>query len=78
MTLCEFCVLQADKKCSIGLSTPKKMRCREFKPGIERFCDSPSDYKGREQLKEMSLFFGLAGRELQRVLAMPEPVVARR
>lgn len=77
MTLCEFCVLrQADEKCSVGLSTPKKMRCGEFQPGIERFCSTLSDYKGREQLKEMALFFGIAGRELQRVLALSDQPLA--
>jgi hypothetical protein len=73
MTLCEFCVLQqADGHCSKGLKTPKKMKCVDFTPGIERFCSRPADYEGREQLKQMALFFGIAGRELERVLAMSE------
>jgi hypothetical protein len=73
MTLCEFCVLQqADGRCSYGRPTPKKMRCVDFTPGIERFCSTPADYTGREQLKQMALFFGIAGRELERVLAMSE------
>jgi hypothetical protein len=73
MTLCEFCVLQeADGSCSKGHKTPKKMKCVDFTPGIERFCSTPADYTGREQLKQMALFFGLAGKELNRVLAMSE------
>jgi hypothetical protein len=73
MTLCEFCVLQqADSRCSKGLKTPKKMKCVDFTPGIERFCSTPGDYEGREQLKQMALFFGIAGRELERVLALSE------
>ncbi|HZS04911.1 MAG TPA: hypothetical protein VFD58_08765 [Blastocatellia bacterium] len=73
MTLCEFCVLQQkDKQCSYGHSTPKKMRCPDFTPAIERFCATPADYTGREQLRQMALFFGLAGKELRRVLAMSE------
>jgi hypothetical protein len=73
MTLCEFCVLQqADGRCSYGRSTPKKMRCIDFTPGIERFCSTPADYTGREQLKQMASFFGIAGRELEKVLAMSE------
>jgi hypothetical protein len=73
MTLCEFCVLQeADGRCPKGHKTPKKMRCIDFTPGIERFCSTPADYAGREQLKQMALFFGFAGKELKRVLAMSE------
>ena len=70
MTLCEFCVLQADGCCSRGHPTPKKMRCADFTPGIERFCSAPEDYVGREQLRQMAQFFGIAGKELKRVLAM--------
>lgn len=71
MKLCEFCVLrQADSKCSRGHKPPGKMRCVDFTPGIERFCASPTDYVGTEQLRQMALYFGIAGRELKRVLAM--------
>jgi hypothetical protein len=73
MTLCEFCVLQeTDGRCGRGRPTPKKMKCVDFAPGVERFCATPTDYAGREQLKQMALFFGLAGKELKRVLAMGE------
>jgi hypothetical protein len=48
------------------------MRCVDFTPGIERFCSTPADYVGQEQLKQMALFFGLAGKELKRVLEMSE------
>src|ERR1051325_1749088 len=71
MTLCEFCTLQQpDGRCSLGYTIPKKMRCRGFAPGIERFCSTPADYLGPEQLKQMALFFGLAGKELKQVLAL--------
>jgi hypothetical protein len=63
---------QADSRCSKGHKTPKKMKCVDFTPGIERFCATPADYTGRDQLKQMALFFGIAGRELERVLAMSE------
>jgi hypothetical protein len=46
------------------------MRCIEFTPGIERFCSTRADYQGREQLRQMAIFFGLAGKELRRVLAL--------
>ena len=73
MTLCEFCVLQqSDGRCAAGRTIPKKMKCVEFTPGIERFCSTPADYVGREQLKQMALFFGLAGKELKSVLALSE------
>src|ERR1041384_6578030 len=71
MTLCEFCTLQqADGRCAVGYRIPKKMRCRGFAPGIERFCSTPADYLGPEQLRQMALFFGLAGKELKLVLAL--------
>lgn len=73
MTLCEFCVLQqADKQCSKGNTIPKKMRCKDFTPGIERFCATPGDYSGRAQIGQMALYFGLKGKELKRVLALSE------
>jgi len=73
MTLCEFCVhQQAAGHCFKGHATPKKMKCGDFTPGIERFCSKPAEYTGRQQLKQMALFFGLAGEELKRVLAMRE------
>jgi hypothetical protein len=73
MTLCEFCVLQLKNgKCARENTIPKKMRCADFTPGIERFCATPADYAGREQLKQMALYFGFAGKELKRVLTMSE------
>lgn len=73
MTLCEFCVLkQSDGKCAVARNTPKKMRCIDFKPGIERFCATQADYKGPEQLRQMAVYFGLAGKELKRVMALGE------
>jgi len=38
----------------------------------ERFFATPADYVGQEQLRQMALFFGFAGKELKRVLAMSE------
>jgi hypothetical protein len=43
------------------------MRCLDFAPGIERFCQDPTDYKGGEQLHQMASYFGLRGKELKRV-----------
>jgi len=73
MKLCEFCIhQQANDKCAVDRPIPKKMKCVDFTPGIERFCATPADYTGREQLKQMAVFFGLAGKELQRVLTLSE------
>ena len=73
MILCEFCVLQqSDGRCAKGRNTPKKMKCIDFAPGVDRFC-SPGDYAGQDQLKQMALFFGLAGKELKRVIALGQP-----
>lgn len=46
------------------------MRCVNFTPSIERFCATPADYEGAEQVRQTVLYFGMAGRELKRVLAM--------
>lgn len=74
MTLCEFCVLQqSDGSCSNGHKKPPKMRCVDFAPGISRFCATPADYVGQDQLKQMAMYFGITGRELKRVMAMSEP-----
>lgn len=71
MLLCELCSQQtAGKICSVGNEAPKKMKCVDFKPGIEKFCATPEDYKGKEQVYQMAVFFGLKGRELKRVQLM--------
>ena len=73
MKLCDFCVLQqTDGRCSKERKLPQKMRCVDFTPGLERFFATPADYAGPEQLSQMALFFGFAGNELKRVLAMRE------
>lgn len=73
MTLCEFCIHQeSNNRCAHDLSIPKKMRCVDFAPGIEKFCATPADYSGYEQLKQMAIFFGLAGKELKRVLSLTD------
>ncbi|MDX2034006.1 MAG: hypothetical protein SF339_25255 [Blastocatellia bacterium] len=74
MTICEFCILQQeDKHCSKGHAIPKKMKCPDFTPGIERFCSDPADYKGRDQLRQIASYFGIQGRELKRVDALQKP-----
>ena len=71
MTLCEFCILEENiGLCANRRPIPKKMRCVDFTPSIERFCASPGDFTGEGQLRQMATYFGLAGKELKRVLAL--------
>jgi hypothetical protein len=68
MTICEFCLQQStDGSCRIGLNVPKTMRCREFAPGMEKFCANPADFVSPNQIIEMAKFFGLSGTELKKV-----------
>jgi hypothetical protein len=60
----------ADGSCATGHRPPQKMRCIDFTPSIERFCATPADYTGLAQFKQMALFFGFAGKELQRALEL--------
>jgi hypothetical protein len=46
------------------------MKCPDFKPGVERFCATPGEYTGKNQVYQMAIFFGLKGRELKRVQTM--------
>jgi hypothetical protein len=43
------------------------MGCREFDPGIEKFCADPKDFKSPGQIIEMATFFGIKGTELKKV-----------
>ena len=73
MTLCELCALrQTDGHCSKGHKKPSKMRCVDFSPEIEQFCATRADHVKMDQIKQMAVFFGLAGKELKRVMAMGE------
>lgn len=71
MIVCDLCVhLKRTGECQIGLKLPKGMSCRDFRPGIERFCANPKDFVGAGQVVEMALFFGMKGTELKKVKAM--------
>ena len=68
MTVCGFCLqLQEDGKCAFGLNLPKHMSCREFDPGIRKFCSNPSDFVSVDQIIQMSVFFGIKGTELKKI-----------
>jgi hypothetical protein len=48
------------------------MRCREFAPGIEKFCSDPADFVSPAQIVEMAKFFGLDKTELRKVKVIAE------
>ncbi|MDT5156783.1 MAG: hypothetical protein QOC99_1931 [Acidobacteriota bacterium] len=71
MLLCELCLrYRPDGKCELGLNLPKKMGCREFGPGLEKFCSDPKDFTGSGQIVQMAAYFGLKGTELKKVTLM--------
>ena len=71
MIACDLCTrLTSDRQCSLGLKMPSSMRCREFSPGIERFCANPKDFVNSGQLLQMATFFGIKGSELKKVKVM--------
>jgi hypothetical protein len=71
MIICDFCVrYEPDGLCRIGLKIPKGMGCREFEPGIERFCSDPKDFVSPRQIVEMATHFGMKGMELKKVKLM--------
>ena len=71
MIICEFCLqYQKDGKCGLGLNIPRQMSCREFDPGLEKFCSNPNDFVSPGQIKQMATFFGIRGKELKKVQLM--------
>ena len=71
MIVCEFCVqYKPDGKCGLGLSLAKAMSCREFGPGLEKFCSDPKDFVSPSQIMQMATYFGMKGTELKKVKLM--------
>ena len=71
MVICEFCLQYGeDGKCWLGLNVPRQMSCREFTPGIQRFCSDPHDFVSVGQIVQMATFFGIKGTELKKVKLM--------
>lgn len=71
MTACEFCRhYTSGGACGVGLNLPKTMSCRDFKPGIEKFCANPKDFVSENQIVQMSTFFGFHRTELKKIKAM--------
>jgi hypothetical protein len=71
MIVCDFCLqCTPDRKCQLGLNIPKGMGCREFSPGIEKFCANPNDFVSPKQIIQMSTFFGFKNTELKKIKLM--------
>lgn len=71
MIICEFCRQHGpDEKCRLGLAIPKRMGCREFDPGVEKFCSNPLDFVSSQQIVEMATYFGIKGMELKKIKLM--------
>lgn len=71
MVVCEFCVrYKQDGECGLGLNIPKGMGCREFDPGMDKFCSDPKDYVSPRQIIEMASFFGIKGTEMKKIKLM--------
>ena len=69
--ICEFCShYGTDSTCRLGLKLPSGMSCREFRPGIEKFCADPKDFVSPRQIIEMATFFGFQKMELKKVKLM--------
>lgn len=73
MIVCEFCLnFTSQGGCLVGLKIPKAMSCREFGPGIEKFCADPKDFVSPNQIVQMATFFGFRKTELRKVKSMAE------
>jgi hypothetical protein len=72
MTICEFCLHFSNGSCGVGMNLPKTMRCREFSPGVEKFCADPADFVSPNQIVEMARFFGIDKAELKKVRTVAE------
>jgi hypothetical protein len=71
MIVCDLCVhAWQEGKCRLDLKIPKGMSCREFYPGLQKFCANPNDFVDSRQVLEMAKFFGIKGTELKKIKLM--------
>ena len=71
MKVCEFCLHYSEEgACNLNLDLPKGMSCREFGPGIEKFCSNPKDFVSPSQIIGMATYFGFQKAELKKVRLM--------
>lgn len=68
MIVCDFCLhFSSDGTCRAGHNLPKTMSCRDFNPGIEKFCADPKDFVNQSQIIQMATFFGFQKTELKKI-----------
>ncbi len=73
MIICDFCLHHSrDGRCQLGLNIPKGMACREFAPGLEKFCADPKDFESPKQIVDMAIHFGMQKTELRKVKKIAE------
>ncbi len=77
MAICEFCSNFTKGACTIGLDVRKGMTCREFRPGMEKFCSDPKDFVSPNQIVQMATYFGIGRAELKKVRLMATREVER-
>jgi hypothetical protein len=71
MIVCDLCIhYRHGDLCGLELKIPKTMSCRDFSPGMQKFCSNPNDFVDARQVTEMATFFGLKGTELKKVKLM--------
>jgi len=71
MIICEFCLnYTVAGECKVGLDIKKGMTCREFEPGLEKFCADPKDFVSPSQITQMATYFGFQKVELRKVKLM--------
>lgn len=71
MIICDFCVhYREDRRCQLGLNTPKGMSCGAFEASLKEFCSNPNDIVSADQIIKMATFFGVKRTELKKVRLM--------
>lgn len=71
MIACEFCLhYTKTRECARGVNIPKGLSCREFYPGLEKFCSDPKDFVNQNQIVQMATFFGFQRVELKKIKVM--------
>ena len=71
MIVCDFCTnFTPAGDCRLAIKIPKAMSCREFDPGMQKFCADPADFVNQNQIVQMATFFGFHRTELKKIKAM--------
>ncbi len=71
MIICDLCMhYRPDSQCGMDLKIPKGMSCKDYYPGLQKFCENPNDFVNSGQVVAMATFFGMKGAELKKVKEM--------